>query len=162
MKFFYAFCHLFLMYLLLLLSPYHFCPLLCLSLHEMFPWYLIFLKNSLLLPIILISSISLHCSLTKLSYLSLLFFGSLHSDGCIFPLLYLSLLFFSQLLVRLPQKTIFPVCISFSCRWSYLSPVQCHESLSIVHQALCLSDLVPQIYFLLPLYNHKGFELGHT
>ena len=27
-------------YLLLLLGPYHFCPLLCPSLHEMFPWYL--------------------------------------------------------------------------------------------------------------------------
>ena len=25
---------------LLLLGPYHFCPLLCPSLHEMFPWYL--------------------------------------------------------------------------------------------------------------------------
>ena len=32
-------CHLFL-YLLLLLGSYHFCPLLCPSLHEMFPWYL--------------------------------------------------------------------------------------------------------------------------
>jgi len=27
-------------YLLLLLGPYHFCPLLCPSLHEEFPWYL--------------------------------------------------------------------------------------------------------------------------
>ena len=27
-------------YLLLLLGPYHFCPLLCLSLHKIFPWYL--------------------------------------------------------------------------------------------------------------------------
>ena len=27
-------------YLLLLLGPYHFCPLFCPSLHEMFPWYL--------------------------------------------------------------------------------------------------------------------------
>ena len=25
-------------YLLLLLGPYHFCPLLCPSLHEIFPW----------------------------------------------------------------------------------------------------------------------------
>ena len=32
-------CHLFL-YLLLLLGPYHFCPSLCPSLHEMFHWYL--------------------------------------------------------------------------------------------------------------------------
>ena len=26
----------------------------------------------------------------------------------------------------------------------------------------CLSDIIPWIYFLLPLYNHKGFDLGHT
>ena len=38
-------CHLFLI-LLLLLGPYHLCPLLSSSLHEMFPWYLIFLKRS--------------------------------------------------------------------------------------------------------------------
>ena len=31
-------CHL--LYLLLLLDPYHFCPLLCAFLHEKFPWYL--------------------------------------------------------------------------------------------------------------------------
>ena len=43
-----------------------------------------------------------------------------------------------------------------------LSPVQCHEPHSIVHQALYLSDLGPKIYFSLPLYNHQGFDLGHT
>ena len=67
---------------------------------------LIFLKRSLIFPILLFSSISLHCSLRKV-YLSLLFFGTLHSDGYIFPfLLCLLLLFFSQLFVRLPQTTI--------------------------------------------------------
>ena len=59
------------LYLLLLLGPYHFCPLLSPSLHEMFPWYLIFLKRFLVLPFILFSSISLHCSLEK-AFLSLL------------------------------------------------------------------------------------------
>ena len=35
-------------------------------------------------------------------------------------------------------------CISFPWGWSWsLSPVQCHEPHSIVHQALCLSDLGP-------------------
>ena len=58
---------------------------------------------------------------------------------------------------------ILPFCISFSWGWSWsLSPVQCHEPLSIVHQALCLSDLIPWIYLSLLLYNHKGFDLGHT
>ena len=55
-------CHLFL-YLLLLLGLYRFCPLLCPTLHEMFPWSLIFLKRSLVFPILLFFSISLHCSL---------------------------------------------------------------------------------------------------
>ena len=69
---------------------------------------LIFLKRSLIFPILLFSSISLHCSLRKV-YLSLLFFGTLHSDGYIFPfLLCFSLLFFSQPFVRPPQTTILP------------------------------------------------------
>ena len=50
----------------------------------------------------------------------------------------------SQLFVRPPQTAIMLFCISFPwrCSWS-LSPIQCHEPPSIVHQALCLSDLVP-------------------
>ena len=43
--------------------------------------------------------------LGRLSYLSLLFFGTLYSDRYIYPFLCLSLLFFSQLLVRPPQTT---------------------------------------------------------
>ena len=96
----------------------------------------------------------------RLSYLSLLFFGTLHSDGNIFSfLLCLSLLFFSQ-----PPKTIaVPFCISFSWGWSWLLLlVQCHEPSSIILQALCLSDLISWIDLSLPLYNHKGFDLGHT
>ena len=71
--------------------------------------------------------------------------------------------FSSQLFVRPPQTTILPFCIYFSWGWSLsLPPVQCHKHLSIVLQALCLSDLIPWIYLSLPLYNHKGFDLGHT
>ena len=96
---------------------------------------LIFLKRSLFFPILLFSSISLHW---RLSYLSLLFFGILHWNGYIFPfLLCFLLLFFSQLFVRPPQMAILLFCISFSWGWSWsLSPVQCHEPPSIVHQAL--------------------------
>ena len=48
----------------------------------------------------------------RLSYFFLLFFGTLHSDGYIFPLLLcLSLIFFSQLFVRHPQTTILPFAI---------------------------------------------------
>ena len=47
---------------------------------------------------------------------------------------------------------------AFFGRWSWsLPPVQCHEPLSIILQASCLSDLRPWIYFSLSLYNHKGY-----
>ena len=47
-----------------------------------------------------------------------IFFGTLHSNGWIFPfLLCFLLLFFSQLFVRPPQTAIFPFCISFSWGW---------------------------------------------
>ena len=58
----------------------------------------------------------------RLSYLSLLFLGTLYSNGYIFPfLLCFSLLFFSQLFVRPPQTTILCFCISFSWGWSWLA-----------------------------------------
>ena len=49
-------------------------------------------------------------------------------------------------------------------QWSnwITNSVQCYKPLSVVLQALCLSNLIPWIYFSLPLYNHKGFDLGHT
>ena len=63
---------------------------------------LVFLKRSLVFPILFFSSISLHWLLKKaFFYLFLLFFGTLHSDASIFPfLLCFSLLIFSQLFVR--------------------------------------------------------------
>ena len=65
---------------------YCFCPLSCPSLHEIFPWYLQF-SWSLIFPILLFSSIYLHCSLKK-AFLSLLVFsGILSSVGNIFPFL---------------------------------------------------------------------------
>ena len=76
---------------------------------------------------------------------------------------FLSFLFFSQLFVRPPQTTTLPSCISFSWGWFWSPPsVQCYEPLSIFLQALCLTDLVPWIYLSPLLYNHKGFDLGHT
>ena len=54
-------------------------------------------------------------------------------------------------------------CIYFSFRWFWSPPpVQCYEPSLIVLQALCLSDLIPWVYLLPLLYNHKGFVLGHT
>ena len=106
---------------------------------------LIFLKRSLVFSILMFSSISWHRSLRK-AFLSLL--AVLWNSA--FKWVYLSffplplLVFFSWLFVRPPQTAILLFCISFSWEWSWsLPPVQCHEPPSIVHQALCLSDLVP-------------------
>ena len=105
---------------------------------------LIFLKRSLVFPICCFPLFLCIDHWERLSRLSLLFFGILHSNGNIFPFLFcFSLLFFSQLFVSPPQTSILPFCISFPWGWSWsLSHVQCHEPPSIVHQALSLSDLV--------------------
>ena len=124
---------------------------------------LTFLKRSLVFPFYYFPLFLCIVHIWRLSYLSLLFFRTLHSNGYIFSfLLRLSLLFFSQLFVRPPQTTILPLCISFSWGWSWSPPpVQCHRHLSTIFQALCLSVLIPWIYLSLPLYNHKEFDLGH-
>ena len=99
--------------------------------------------------------------LGKLSFLSLLISGTLHSDGNSFPfLLCLLLLFFSQLLVRPPHTITLPSCISFSLEWFWSPlPIQCYKSLFIVLQAFCPPDLIPWIWSSPSLYNHKGFDL---
>ena len=91
---------------------------------------LIFLKIALVFPIILFSSTYWIYHWGRLSYLSLLFSGTLHSNGYIFPyLLCLLLLFFSQLFVCLLRQ---PFCllhffflemvlITASCRISWTS-----------------------------------------
>ena len=82
-----------------------------------------------------------------------------------FSWVYLSLAFhfFTQLFVRPPQTTILPFSISFPWGWSWsLPPVHCHEPLSIVLQAFCVSDPIPWIYLSLSFYNCKGFDLGNT
>ena len=104
---------------------------------------LIFLRSQVF-PILLFSSISLHWSLRK-AFLSLLAIWNSAFKWVYLsfsPLPFASLLFTA--IVRPPQTSILPLCISLSWGWSWsLSPVQCHEPLSIGHQVLCLSDLVP-------------------
>ena len=124
------------------------------------------LKRSLvfLTPILFFSSISLHCSLRKAFSSLLLILQNSALNGYIFPFHFcLLLLFFSQLFARPPQTTTLPSCISFSWGWFCSTPpVQCYEPSSIVLQELCLSDLIPHIYYSPPLYNHKGCDSGHT
>ena len=51
--------------------------------------------------------------------------------------------------------------LHFFCFWSH-PPVRCFKLLSVVLQAYCLPDLISWIYSSPPLYNYKGFDLGHT
>ena len=84
------------------------------------------------------ASLSLHDHLGRFYYLSLLFFGTLDSNGYIFLFLLLPLasLLFSAI-CKASLDNHFPFCISFYWGWSCsLPPVQCHEPLSIVLQAL--------------------------
>ena len=151
-------------YLLLLLGPYHFF-IYCAHLFMSFPFGISsFLEEiySLFQSIVFLYFFALIAEEGFL--ISPCYSLTLNSNGYNFPfLLCFSLLFFSQLFVRLPQITILPFCISFSWGWSWsLPPVPCHEPPSIVFQALCLSEIIPWIYFSLPLFNCKGFDLGHT
>ena len=76
---------------------------------------LIFLKRSLVFPIYCFSLFLCTDHWGRFSYLSLLLFGTLHSNGYTFPfLLCFSLLFFSQLFVRPLHTIILPFWISFS------------------------------------------------
>ena len=85
--------------------------------------FLTFLKRSLVFPILLFSFVSWHCPLRKAFLSPLLFSGTLHSNGYIFPfLLCLLLFFFSQLFIRPSQITILPFCISLIWGWSWSLP----------------------------------------
>ena len=97
----------------------------------------VFLKRSLVFPILLFSSISLHCSLKK-SFLSLhaiLWNSSFRWVYLSFSPLPLASLLFSAI-CETSSDNQFACCIYFSWRWFWiLSPVQCHEPPSIVLQA---------------------------
>ena len=133
---------------------------------------LIFLKRSLVFPILLFSSSSLHWSLRKafLSLLAILWDSAFKWVYHSFSPLPLASLLFSAI-CKASSENHFAFLHSFFLGMvliilyndaSLMPPVQCHKLLFIVLQALCLSDLIPWIYSLLPLYNHKGFDLGHT
>ena len=97
---------------------------------------LIFLKRSLVFPILLFSSISLHWSLRKafLSLLAVLWNSAfIWVDLSFSPLPFASLLY--SVICKASLDNHFAFQISFSLGWS-LPPVQRHKPLSIVLQAL--------------------------
>ena len=98
-------------------------PVLAWSVPSIFP---IFLKTHLVLPILLFSSIYLHCSFKKAFFSPL---AVLWNSAFSWVYLSLSPLPFAslpQLFVKPPQTTTLPFCISFSVGWFWsLPPVQC-------------------------------------
>jgi len=124
---------------------------------------LVFFKRSLVFPFYCFP-LFLHIDhLGRLSFLSLLFFGTLHLDGynVLFLLPLAPLLFSANWKASSDNHFAFLHFGFFRWFWP-LPPVQCHEPPFIVLEVVCLSDLIPWIYLSLPLYNHKGFHLGHT
>ena len=76
------------------------------------------------------------------------------------PLLFASLLFTAICKASPDSHFAF---LHFFSMGMVLIPVFCTMSRTSVHSSSgTLSDLDPKIYFSLPLYNHKGFDLGHT
>ena len=79
------------------------------------------------------------------------------------PLLFASLLLTAICKASSDKKSHFAFLHSFFLGM-VLIPVSCTMSRNSVHSlsGTLSSDLVPYIYFSFPLYNHKGFDLGHT
>ena len=97
-----------------------------------------FFKGSLIFPILLFSSISLHWSLRK-PFLSL--FAILWNSAFKWEYLYFSPLLFTSLLFTAICKASSDSYFAF-LHFFFLGMVLIlHKPLSIVHQALCLSDL---------------------
>ena len=99
---------------------------------------LIFLKRSLVFPILLFSSISLHWSLRKaiLSLLAILWNSAFRQIYLSFSSLPFTSLLFSAI-CKASSDNHFAFCISFSWGWFWsLPPVPCYIPLSIVLQAL--------------------------
>ena len=140
---------------------------------------LIFLKRSLVFPILLFSSISLHWSLRKafLPLLAILWNSAFKWLYLSFPfLLCLSCLFFSQLFVRSLQTTILPffsmgmVLIPVSCTMSWTSVHSSSGTLSIrsnplnlfftslLFTAICKASLDSHFAFFAFLFRGDGLD----
>ena len=125
----------------------------------------VFLKKSVVFPN-LFFPVFFFLFVLRLSYLSLLFSGTLHLIEYISPFpLCLLLPLFSQLFGRPPHMITLPSCISLLLGLVLVSTsctmLQCYKTLSIVLHAFCLPCLIPWNYLSPPLYNHKGLDLGH-
>ena len=123
----------------------------------------IFLKKSLVFPLLLFSSIIKHCLLKKafLSLLAILWNSTFNwMYFSLSPLLFASLC--SSAIPKASSDGHFDF-FSFSLGWfCSLSPLQHYGHVSIVLQAHCYPDLVPWICLLSLPWIHKGFDSSQT
>ena len=70
--------------------------------------------------------------------------------------------FFSQLFARPPRQSLCLLALLFLSLGFGHHLLYNVMNLCPVLQAVCVPDLIPWIYLSLPLYNCKGFDLGHT
>ena len=149
--------------LLILLGSYCFCPLLCLSLHEIFLWSVIFLRRSLVFPILLFSSLSLHWTSRKvfLTLPAILWNSAFRWVYHYFSPLLLPSLLFSAIFKAFSDNHF--AFLHFFSLVMILINTSCTMSWTPVHiSSRTLSDLILWIYLSLPLYNCIGFDLGHN
>ena len=124
---------------------------------------LIFLKRSLVFPILLFSSISLHWWLRKafLPLVDILWNSAFKWGYLSFSSLPFASLLFTAI-CKASSNNHF-VFLHFFFSGMVLITASCTVSQTSVHNSSgTLSEPIPWIYFSLPLYNCKGFDLGHT
>ena len=124
---------------------------------------LIFLKSSLVFPILLFSSISLHWSLRKafLSLFDILWNSAFKLVHLPFPPLPLASLLFSAI-YKASSDNHFAFLHFFFLEMVLITASGTMSWTSIHSSLSTLLHLIPWINLSFPLYNHKGFDLGHT
>ena len=125
--------------------------------------FLIYLKRSLIYPILLFSSISLHWSLRKAFFFLL---AILWNSASKWVYLSFSPLPLASLLFSGICKASWDHYFAF-LHFFFLEMVLITASCTMSETSICsssgtLSDLIPWISLSLPLCSHKGFDLGHT
>ena len=120
---------------------------------------LIFLKKSLVFPILFFPSISLHWSLRKafLSLLAILWNSAFMYVYLSFSPLPLASLLFSAIYMASSDNHF--AFLYFFFFGMVLIPASCIMSWTSVHSSSStLSNLIPWLYLSLPLFNHKEFD----
>ena len=114
----------------------------------------------LVFPIFLFSSSSVFlCTdhLGRFSYLYFLFFGTLHSNGYIFPFFFAFHFFSFSATCKPSSDSHFAILHFFFFGMVLITTCGTMLWISAYSSSVTLSGLITWIYLSLPLYNHKGF-----